>query len=114
MANRRPQCRAGLEGRVDRATRGERVAQALAMVGLEDHAADYPWHLSGAWPNGLNYARALVLEPKVLLMDEPFGALDAITKAALQGRAAAGMRIRARRSCSSPMTWTRRSTSAIG
>jgi NitT/TauT family transport system ATP-binding protein len=74
----------GLEGRMDRGARRERVARALAMVGLDDHVADYPGHLSGGMAQRTQLARALALEPKVLLMDEPFGALDAITKAALQ------------------------------
>jgi len=74
----------GLEGRVGRDVRHERVAQALAMVELSDHVADYPRHLSGGMAQRAQLARALVLEPKVLLMDEPFGALDAITKATLQ------------------------------
>ena len=74
----------GLEGRVPRVERQRRVADALRMVGLEDRGADYPWRLSGGMAQRVQIARALALEPKVLLMDEPFGALDAITKASLQ------------------------------
>jgi ABC-type nitrate/sulfonate/bicarbonate transport system ATPase subunit len=74
----------GLEGRVGRAERHRRVADALSMVGLSDRGTDYPWRLSGGMAQRVQLARALTLEPKVLLMDEPFGALDAITKAALQ------------------------------
>ena len=74
----------GLEGRVGRVERRRRVAHALRMVGLEDRGADYPWRLSGGMAQRVQIARALALEPKVLLMDEPFGALDAITKASLQ------------------------------
>jgi NitT/TauT family transport system ATP-binding protein len=74
----------GLEGRVGRDERRRRVADALSMVGLSDRGTDYPWRLSGGMAQRVQIARALTLEPKVLLMDEPFGALDAITKAALQ------------------------------
>ena len=74
----------GLEGRVGRDERRCRVADALRMVGLEDHGSEYPWRLSGGMAQRVQIARALALEPKVLLMDEPFGALDAITKAVLQ------------------------------
>ena len=74
----------GLEGRVGRDERRRRVADALSMVGLSDRSSDHPWRLSGGMAQRVQIARALALQPKVLLMDEPFGALDAITKAALQ------------------------------
>ena len=74
----------GLEGRVGPDERRRRVAQALQMVGLADAGSEYPWRLSGGMAQRAQIARALALQPKVLLMDEPFGALDAITKAALQ------------------------------
>ena len=72
-----------LEGRMDRAQRDERVIRALRIVGLEDRAGEYPWRLSGGMQQRVQIARALVVEPRVLLMDEPFGALDAITKSTL-------------------------------
>jgi NitT/TauT family transport system ATP-binding protein len=74
----------GLEGRVTRDALRQQVAEALRMVELQDHASDYPWQLSGGMAQRVQLARALALEPDVLLMDEPFGSLDAITKAALQ------------------------------
>ena len=74
----------GLESRIGRRERDSLVAEALSMVGLGEHAKDYPWRLSGGMAQRVQIARALAMQPSVLLMDEPFGALDAITKAALQ------------------------------
>lgn len=74
----------GLEGKTSTAERKERVTRALEMVGLSERATDYPWQLSGGMQQRVQIARALAMEPSVLLMDEPFGSLDAMTKASLQ------------------------------
>ncbi len=74
----------GLEGGVPRHERASRIRRALELVDLGDVSAEYPWRLSGGMAQRVQIARALALEPTVLLMDEPFGALDAITKASLQ------------------------------
>lgn len=62
----------------------ERVDQMLQEVGLADKRDQYPSQLSGGQNQRVALARALVLRPKVLLMDEPFGALDAQTRANMQ------------------------------
>ena len=74
----------GIERALPRAECAKRVREALAMVNLLERADDYPWSLSGGMQQRVQIARALALEPSVLLMDEPFAALDAMTKAGLQ------------------------------
>ena len=56
----------------------------LRMVGLSDHVRKFPFELSGGMKQRVQIARSLIMDPEILLMDEPFAALDAITKRGLQ------------------------------
>jgi NitT/TauT family transport system ATP-binding protein len=63
-----------------RAQQQERIARTLKLVGLEGFAQKYPWQLSGGMQQRASIARALSFDADILLMDEPFGALDEIVR----------------------------------
>jgi NitT/TauT family transport system ATP-binding protein len=72
------------EKRIPKARRAELVRDALDAVGLSDVTAAYPWQLSGGMQQRVAIARAVAFEPHILLMDEPFAAVDAQTRAELE------------------------------
>jgi NitT/TauT family transport system ATP-binding protein len=71
--------------RRNRAEYEERAMRLLRTVGLADFAQKFPWQLSGGMQQRSNLCRALIHEPELLMLDEPFGALDAFTREELWG-----------------------------
>jgi NitT/TauT family transport system ATP-binding protein len=69
-----------------RGQRREVAREQLRLVGLDTHVGHYPWQMSGGQQQRVGIARALAINPKLILMDEPFGALDALTRERLQGQ----------------------------
>ena len=91
-----------------KAERAERASEAIELVGLDGHQDKHPKQLSGGMKMRCSLARSLVMDPKVFLFDEPFGALDEISRERLTTNSCRCSRASGSPGCSSPTRSPRR------